>query len=67
MPILQVLVEGGDNKEGKEDDTSKEGDEAVLVHDDVRQKSNSNRSALLGLGRRVGGWGRPESEREIGE
>jgi hypothetical protein len=48
VPILQVLVEGGDNKEGKEDDTSKEGDEAVLVHDDVRQKSNSNCSAMLG-------------------
>lgn len=49
--ILQVLVESRDDEEGKE------GNEAVLVHDNVLQKSNNNCSALLGLRKRVGGWG----------
>jgi hypothetical protein len=43
------------DEDGEEDEAGEEDDEEVLVHDDVRQKSNSNRSALLGLGRRVGG------------
>jgi hypothetical protein len=42
-PILQVLVEGGDDEEGEKDEAGEEDDKAVLVHDDVRQKSNSNR------------------------